>query len=273
VKVAAWQMPIGATAVDIALVALREQVRHCEDAGVTVLCCPEGAIGGLADDVPEPADIAIATGDVDATFASIASDRVTVIVGFTELHSDGRLYNAAAVVRKGAVTGIYRKVYPAIHRSVYEPGRALPVFAADDLTFGIVICNDSNYLEPARVMARKGVTVLFVPTNNSLPAARRSDGMTDEARACDIARAVENTVWVVRADVAGRTATHTAQGSTGVVDPNGRIRHTAQPFEEDLLMIEIKPRPPTRRRGWDAGRNPAVVTEYRARWLDVDQSE
>jgi hypothetical protein len=31
------------------------------------------------------------------------------------------------------------------------------------------LCNDSNYPEPARIMASKGATALFVPTNNGLP--------------------------------------------------------------------------------------------------------
>jgi predicted amidohydrolase len=245
-------MPIANTRADLALAALRQQVRRCENAGVSLLCCPEAVIGGLADDAPEPTRIAIATPDIDAVLAPIASDRVTVIVGFTEHGSDGRLYNAAAVLRRGACTGISRKVYPAINVSVYTPGRELPVFATAGLTFGIVICNDSNYFEPARVMAAKGATALFVPTNNALPVARGHEGVADQARACDIARAVENTVWVVRADVAGRTPTHVAEGATGVVDPNGEVVCTAQRFAEDLLIVEINPRPPARRRGWDA---------------------
>lgn len=263
-KIAAWQMPIGATATSAALAALSVQLRSCEKAGVSVLCCPEAAVGGLADYSHDPGAAAIATADVDATFAPIASATVTTIVGFTERGRDGHLYNAAAVVRRGSVSGIYRKVYPAINRSVYEPGRELPVFYADDLTFGIVICNDSNYFEPARVMAVKGAAALFVPTNNSLPLARSRQGLVNEARACDIARAVDNTVWVVRADVAGRTAAHASDGATCVVDPNGSIMSTAQPHSEDLLVVEINPRPPQRRRGWDADRNPAVLEEYRA---------
>ena len=204
-----------------------------------MLCCPEAAIGGLADDAAEPSGIAIATADVDTTFAHIASERLTVIVGFTERHSDGRLYNAAAVLRQGGSTGIYRKVHPAINRSVYEPGRDLPVFRAAGLTFGVVICNDSNYLEPARVMAAKGATALFVPTNNALPVARAHYGLADDARACDIARAVDNGVWVVRADVAGRTATHMSEGATGVVDPTGTVVATARRLTEELLVVDI----------------------------------
>jgi predicted amidohydrolase len=264
VKIAAWQMPIHATMADDALGALRVQVRRCEEAGASILLCPEAAIGGLADYATDPEGMAIGTDDVDETFAPIASERVTAIVGFTERGLDGRLYNAAAVVRQGAAVGVYRKVYPAIRRSIYAAGRDLPIFQADGLTFGIVICNDSNYLEPARVMAAKGATVLFVPTNNGLPLDRQFEGLVDEGRACDIARAVENTIWVVRADVTGRTAAVACEGATGVVDPNGRIVRTVRPFTEDLLMVDIDPRPPKRRRGWDADRNPAVIEAFRA---------
>jgi len=68
----------------------------------------------------------------------IASETVTTILGFTEI-DDGRLFNSAAVVYKGSVTGVYRKLHPAINRSIYESGHDTPVFKANDLTFGIVI--------------------------------------------------------------------------------------------------------------------------------------
>jgi flavoprotein len=48
-RLAAWQMPIDATDSSVAIDALRHQVRRCEENGIAVLCCPEGAIGGLAD--------------------------------------------------------------------------------------------------------------------------------------------------------------------------------------------------------------------------------
>ena len=60
-KIAAWQMPIEATGADDAFAALHVQVRRCEEAGVSVLCCPEAAIGGLADYAAEPEALGIAT--------------------------------------------------------------------------------------------------------------------------------------------------------------------------------------------------------------------
>lgn len=51
----------------------------------------------------------------------------------------------------------------------------IPVFTVGGMTFEIITCNDSNFLEPARIMAAKGATALFVATNNGLPA-NRSNG-------------------------------------------------------------------------------------------------
>jgi 5-aminopentanamidase len=232
-------MPIDATDARLAISAVRDQVRRCEDEGVSILCCPEGALGGLADSVADPARIAIATGDVAARLAPISSDALTVIVGFTELGVDGRFYNAAAVVRSGIEVGIYRKLHPAIRRSVYAAGSELPVFQHQSLTLGVVLCNDSNYPEPARAMAAKSASVLFIPTNNGLPLGRMIDGLTAEARACDVARAAENRMWVVRADVVGRTASHVSAGASGIVDPNGRIVAVASPFAEATLIVDL----------------------------------
>ena len=88
--------------------------------------------------------------------APLTSDTVTSIVGFTELADDDQLYNAAAVFHRGRVTGLYRKLHPAIRRSVYSAGSATPVFRVGELTFGIVICYDSTFSEPARAMAAQG---------------------------------------------------------------------------------------------------------------------
>jgi predicted amidohydrolase len=131
----------------------------------------------------------------------IASDSVTTIVGFTELSDDGRLYNTAAVFHRGTVAGSYRKQHPAINRSVYAAGCAAPVFHVGGLSFGIVICNDSNFVEPARRMAARGATALFVPTNNGLPWRGRTQRLWQGARNADLTRALESRVCVIRADL------------------------------------------------------------------------
>lgn len=223
-----------------ALGLLRARIEQCEAEGVAILCSPEAVLGGLADYAADPARFAVPARRLDAVLAPLASDSVTTLVGFTELGEGGGLYNAAAVFHRGAVAGVYRKLHPAIHRSVYRPGRAVPVFRVDGLTFGIVICNDSNHAGPARRMAAQGAAALFVPTSNGLPPSRAYPGLVDEARRADVARAVENGVWVVRADVAGSNGELVSHGSSGIVDPDGNAVRSACRLGEDLLIAEIR---------------------------------
>ncbi len=240
-KVAAYQAPLGSiNSIDAALGLIREQIERCESAGVGILCCPEGVLGGLADYVSRPAGIAVdvRSGELDTLLAPLASETVTAIVGFTE-SDGGKLYNSAAVFHKGAVAGIYRKLHPAINRSVYQAGDKMPVFTVGGLTFGIVICYDSNFSEPVRAMASQGATVLFVPTNNGLPPAKGGIELIKEARNADIARATENGIHVVRADVAGHAGEMVSYGSSGIVDPDGTVICSAKLLESGLIIAEI----------------------------------
>jgi len=243
---------------------IREQVARCESLGVEILCCPEGILGGLADNACSPAEIAIDVegGKLQTLLTPLASDSVATILGFTEIDRGGRLFNSAAVFHKGSVVGLYRKLYPAINTSVYEAGDGVPVFTVGDLTFGILICNDSNYYEPARIMASRGAAALFVPTNNGLPPAKAGPELVAHARNCDIARAVENSVSVIRSDVAGRTEGLVSYGSSGIVDPDGMVLQSARPLGPDLVVADIETALRKRRRGWDAARNRAVMNEY-----------
>lgn len=238
-KVAAYQAPLLPSGSMEAVGLIAERVGWCEAEGVEILCCPEAVLGGLADYAARPAELAIDVqgGQLAKVLAPLASETVTTIVGFTESGGSGRLYNSAAVYRRGAVIGVYRKLHPAIRRSVYDAGDQVPVFTVDGLTFGIVICNDSNFAEPARRMATQGEAALFVPTNNGLPP-EKADVVAD-ARDADIARATENGVWVIRADVAGRAGELVSYGSSGIVDPAGKVRQSARRLAEDLLVAEI----------------------------------
>ena len=231
-----------------ALDLIQASVEWCEAQGIPMLCCPEAILGGLADCSENPARFAIRTDDgrLASVLAPLASNTVTSIVGFTELASDGALYNAAAVFHRGRVSGLYRKHHPAIRRSVYAAGSQTPVFRVGELTFGILICCDSNYPEPARLMAAQGATVLFVPTNNGLPNGRSYPELVAEARKADIARAVENRIWVIRADVAGENGELMSYGSSGIVDPDGRAVKQARLESADMLVTDIETTPLSR---------------------------
>jgi len=220
-----------------ALDLIRERVRECEAEEVAILCCPEAILGGLADQSEDPVRFAISvrTGQLDAVLAPLASDVTTTIVGFTELGEDGHLYNAAAVFHRGAVAGVYRKLHPAIRQSIYRAGCDVPVFRVGALTFGISICNDSNFPELATQVASRGATVLFVPSNNALPPQKGGAEIVAEARKVDAATAIANGMWVVRADVAGQSARLMCHGSSAIIDPKGTVVRSALALREELI--------------------------------------
>jgi predicted amidohydrolase len=215
-KVAAYQAPLLPAGSMGALDFIRARVRQCEADGVEMLCCPAAILGGLADPIEGPGRVAISvrTRQLDAVLAPLASDVTATIVGFTELGDDGCLYNAAAVFHRGTVAGVYRKLHPAIRQSVYRAGRDLPVFRVGALTFGIAICA----IEPSRQSnGARGAGA--VRSQQQRAASEQDDRLGRGAKRVDVATAIASKMWVIRADVAGRTATLASHGSSAIVDP------------------------------------------------------
>jgi predicted amidohydrolase len=240
-RVAAYQAPLLPSGSMEALELIRGRVKWCETEGVDIMCCPEAVLGGLADDATCPVDFAIdaESGQLETLLAPLASKSVTAIVGFTETVDAKKLYNAAVVFHDGRVVGIYRKRYPAIRRSVYSAGDQSPVFTIGLLSFGIMICNDSNYPELATDMVARGAMAIFVPSNNSLPP--ESADVVALSRAVDIARAKDNRVMIVRADVAGRTADRVSFGSSAIVDARGTVLRAGVLLSEEILVADVTP--------------------------------
>jgi len=237
VKVAAYQGPLLPVGVSAEIELLQRQVRRCEEEEVTLLCCPEAFIGGLADHASRPSEVGMPLVELARALAPLASDRVGVIVGFTELSDQGELYNTAALFWCGEIIGTYRKMYPAIRKSVYSPGRGATVFRIGEASIGILICNDSNHPHVARSLVAEGARVLFIPTNNALPPALAE--VTAAARKVDRVTARENNVWVVRADVAGESNGLISYGSSAITDPSGVVVCAGGRLSEDLLIADV----------------------------------
>jgi predicted amidohydrolase len=238
-KLAAWQAPLLPRGSMAAIGLARERIAWCETQGIRILLCPEALLGGLADDADHPARSAISveSGQLETMLAPLASDSVTTIIGFTEITAAGKLHNSAAILHRGTVLGIYRKRHPAIRRSVYSPGEEAPVSTIDGLTFGILICNDTNHPELASALVARGAQALFVPSNNAL-SPEKAD-MVEATHAVDIACARANRVPVIRADVAGRGADRVAFGTSIIVDASGDVLALASPLVEDMLVATI----------------------------------
>ncbi len=211
---------------------------------VEILCFPECFLTGYPDtegparesafavDAPQMMRLLDATSRFDTCF----------IVGFNELRG-ADLYNTAAVVHKGHLLGTYSKctAYMKFHRQ----GWTFPVFEHAGLTFGVVICSDGGYIEPARILALKGAKVVFSPHFNHI-AAEGLIGHFMKVRADHVARAVENSVYFVRANNVSlgkeeciRNTAGVGYGDSYVVDPHGEIVVRSRRHVEDFLFCDI----------------------------------
>ncbi len=241
-RVAAFQAPLLQAGSMDAIGLIRTRVAQCEAQSVEVLCCPEGILGGLAKysllrlslQFPRSRD---GSSPCFHPSPTVPSPR---LLDSQNLAMKGGTTTPAAVFQRGSVVGVYRKLHPAIRRSVYSEGFAAPVFQIGNRMFGIVICNDSNYPKPVRQMTALGATVLFIPTNNGIPADRDRVKIATQTRNVDITLAVENNLWVVRADVAGKADGLVSHGSSAIVGPGDCVLKSAQPMAEDFIVRNIR---------------------------------
>jgi len=167
----------------------------------------------------------------------------TYIVGFNELRGKD-LYNTAVVVQKGHILGTYSKC--SAYMKFHKQGREFPVFERDGVKFGVIICSDGGYIEPARILALKGARIIFAPHYNYI-GAKGLIAHFMHVRADHTARAVENAVWFVRGNNvvlekdAGLSFDGVGYGDSYVVDPFGEIVVRSRRHREDFIVADIDP--------------------------------
>lgn len=167
--------------------------------------------------------------------------RATVIAGFNEARGED-LYNTALVAERGKLLGTYSKTFA--YMPFHKRGREFPVFDRGALKFGIVICADGGYVEPARILALQGARVIFSPHYNYI---RQRDLINhfQKVRSDHVARAVENSVWFLRGNnvVHGRDEKFSTDGvgygDSYLLDPFGEMVVRSRRHVEDFMEGEI----------------------------------
>ena len=191
--------------------------------------------GAFAIDSPQVAQVLDVTSRFDPT----------LIVGFNEMRGVD-LYNTALVAQRGHLLGAYSKC--SAYQRFHKQGRAFPVFERDGVRFGVIICSDGGYIEPARILALKGARIIFAPHFNVI----EDTGLLRhfmKVRADHTARAIENSVYFVRgnnviidASKSGMTGhSGVGYGDSYVVDPGGEILARSRRHVEDFIMADIDP--------------------------------
>jgi N-carbamoylputrescine amidase len=235
--VAALAAPFGRD-VAAGLARIELALRAAREGGARLLVLPESALGGYlrepgphesGPDVPAGLDPA---GPEIARLVELAGDMV-VCAGYTEAGPGGELYASAVCVSGDGVLGHQRKVHlPPAERFAYTAGDRFAAFDTPAGRLGMLLCYDKLFPEAARALALEGAELICSlsawPVDRLRPAARtRDDVQTRHFDLCDVARAVENQVYVVSANQTGRWGPLRFLGSAKVVDPRGAVLATS----------------------------------------------
>jgi NAD+ synthase (glutamine-hydrolysing) len=161
-------------------------------------------------------------------------------------HAVQKRFNAASVLAGGKVLGNYAKRelpnYQVFDERRYfasgrDAGLAPLVFEVDGLRFGVLICEDAWFDEPARAAREAGAQVLCVI--NASPfhidkAEERELRMAERARGAGCS--------LLYSHLVGGQDEVVFDGASFALDATGAVRARAASFADDLLMLELDAR-------------------------------
>jgi predicted amidohydrolase len=250
-------------AVPAAIAAVEEAGRL----GARIVCLPESGLPGHRVQARHVPDVTAAALD-DAIVAVAAAARragVVAIVGTERPTPAGREIVSVVLGADGTRLGTQAKTQiDPTEEPHYVAGIGRQLFRAAGVTFGIAICHEAfRYPEITRSLVLDGAQVVFVPhfvttDDGSLPTrwCDASNPYNEKALLC---RALENTVFVAAADVAGPD-----QGSaTCIIGPDGTLVASLDYGQVGVVAADIDLALADRRLAlrWAPERNTAAAAE------------
>ena len=184
----------------------------------------------LAETVPGPATDRL---------SGIASEYGThVLVGMPERDAKGRhLFNTSVLVAPDGHLWRYRKIHPAnfgpFEEGLYFGRGSEPVLADTTLgKLGLLTCYDAFFPELGKAYALQGADALAIISASPATSKPFFDKILP-------ARAIENTVFVLYANLVGTELNIVFQGGTQGIGPRGEDLGRAKDFEEDVVIADV----------------------------------
>ncbi len=208
-----------------------------------------------------------------AAVRKMAEDHGTHIVFGMPEREPGtrRLYNASVLVAPDGRVVSYRKIYPANFGPFEEGlyfgrGDALTLVDTKLGKIGLLICYDSFFPELAKAYALQGADLLAIISASPATSKPFFDRILP-------ARAIENAIHVLYANLVGTELNVVFQGGTQALGPRGEDLGKAADFKEDAVIAEVDLRDnktarafrptlrDTRKEMWEAVEPPVPVRE------------
>ena len=180
--------------------------------------------------------------DCQVALDGIAADvhGIVAIVGWPQA-AGAVVYNAASVLRDGAIEQTYRKRelpnYAVFDERRYfdvDPDRDDCVFEVDGTRVGLVICEDLWFAEPIASTVAKGAQLVLVP--NASPFERDKHAQRDTLLA---QRVSETGAAIAYLNVVGGQDALVFDGASVVADGDGSVHPAAAAFTDQWLVVDF----------------------------------
>ncbi|MBP1970272.1 putative amidohydrolase [Virgibacillus natechei] len=220
----------------------RENVRQwikqtAEAAQPDVIVLPEmWTTGYTLSELKELADV-----DAEPTTSFLSDMAITYhvnIIGgsFANYKGEG-IYNTSIVVdRQGVVVNEYDKIHlvPMLDEPRYLTGgqEKVTTFELDGVKMGLIICYDLRFPELARSLALQDAQIMYVVAE--WPAVR-----IEHWKTLQVARAIENQMYVVSSNRIGSYNGVDFGGSSMIIDPTGNPLRTGSETKEETIVESL----------------------------------
>jgi len=166
------------------------------------------------------------------------SSGLTIVVGFVDARED--IYDAAAIIHDGELAGVYHKIYLPNYgvfdeNRYFQAGRECPVYTINGVRFGVNICEDLWYeAGPAAAQAYAGAEVIV-----NISASPYHFGKVNFRERTFTTRASDSVAVIAYNNLVGGQGELVFDGSSLVIDEQGRVIARGKQFEEDLIVADI----------------------------------
>ena len=238
IAMAQMNSTVGDLAGNVAL--QRRWLAKAERADADIAVFPELAITGYP-----PEDLVLKPAFVDENIRQLkalaASTKDTAVVtGFVD-RTDRGIHNAATMLWRGGIQGVYHKVFLPNYGvfdeiRTFTPGDRYPIFVVNGVRVGLSVCEDAWIGDgPVHQLAKLGAEVIV-----NINASPYHMNKSFERQVLFRQRARENGVFFVYLQTVGGQDELVFDGDSLVYDPAGRLLARGAQFAEDMLVVDLE---------------------------------
>lgn len=247
IRIGSFQGPIVDNDFERNLNKVKQVLNQNRDKSLDFLCFPETYLSGYSEQAVRESSIFINDQRLQEFIHSTTAFDTVILVGLSERDGD-KIFNTQIVVYRGKLLGKYHKTMLTDEDKLhFASDLEFPVFEAKGVKFGVVICADTSYVEPALLLRWKGARLLFTPHYNDIPpeGIDTSDGkvtfwehrsmvLNNQAALATLLKMV-----VVRSNVVIIGENHLGSGDAAIWDMNEEVVARGIPFTECVITADF----------------------------------